>query len=274
MKHSRITAGLLGAFALAGAIVFWRALDRAESPVPESSAESEFTPDIRATSEARHEEMPTEDMAAQIAEDVAHRAVELTESLPSRYRLSPSRRAGFESVVREQIELSLLPDFDRWMARVERYGGDPWDGGSPPAGHPGEEFRQHWEKNAQALRLAPLSIRDMEVRVQRFNGAWIEQPRLASGHIYPLIRGHYSDRVTRARSTRGHYTDRGEGPPYDDIYEVLVPMRRSQESRSGGRSRVSALLGFWVAWDESERRWRPYDLVLHQQDGSFGGFVF
>jgi len=106
------------------------------------------------------------------------------------------------------------------------------------------------------------------VRAIRVAGEDIPRPPPEGRRFYPIFRGGYHDDPADQIS-----------PRFTDVYEVAIPMRYQQtrvsppeerRRRPNGIRDITAQMGIRLAWDSSEQRWTPYQMVGYNSGGSAG----
>jgi len=244
-----------------GAALAWQVVQRAG---PSKSSEEDAPTDVvslAVSGQIEHDVQPTEETVEEVAFQVADAAMDSIASLPVERRPPPRLRSGLRSLIKTQIGLALLPDYHRWLAHVRRFGGEPQFGGVQEARRESESEenrRQRWERSAACLRLAPLSVSAVIARARWVRGKAFEPRSRPRAVLYPFFRGSYSERVSYAEE------EAGVAPAYPFVYEILVPVRYQQGDPTDSLlNDINAVAGFFFAWDESDKRWRPYDLRIY-----------
>lgn len=150
----------VGALSIGG-IIFLRSAPKPTAIlIPDGGADSGISRPIEFMAGGHEFDLSTKQLgASEVANRVEQRVVQNASAILG----DPALAAALGEAVADRLEVTLAPDFDRWIEQVNRFTQPP------PLDEKdsffGNTFRERWEQGIDGFRAAPIALNGIIVRL-------------------------------------------------------------------------------------------------------------
>lgn len=240
MTSQRKRVSLAVGFAVAGLIAAWFAL----SPfLPSGSApapERQQPPREQGPIPASFDVQVTPENAQEVVEEITRSFRTGLEEV----MIQPSEADAAAAAMRQELEIYLTGDFDRYLETAQSRGANMPALRDPDDEEAVESLRQFWSSTASTIAFRPVAPEDVRVRPRYINGEPLPQPELGK------------EEVTIAPSRYGLPKDPIQAKM--TVVEFIVPVMHIWEGKE-----TPMWWGVWLAKHPESGAWLPWRFSLY-----------